>query len=112
MAKTSSRDTAQLLAQLNQAGGKADISALGDPFLLEHTFAAAPASEVAKQFGEKFAATVGRTFTRPMAGAGRVRLRRASGVRQRTHGRTPARAGGRARRRASRVGERPASGSE
>ena len=50
------RDTAQLLAQLNQAGGKADVSALGDSFLLEHTFAAAPSSEVAKQFGEKFAA--------------------------------------------------------
>ena len=53
------RDTAQLLAQLNQAGGKADVSALGDSFLLEHTFAAAPASEVAKQFGEKFAAKLG-----------------------------------------------------
>ena len=50
------RDTAQLLAQLNQAGGKADVSALGDSFLLEHTFAAAPGSEIAKQFGEKFAA--------------------------------------------------------
>ena len=50
------RDTAQLLARLNQAGGKADVSALGDSFLLEHTFAAASGSEVAKQFGEKFAA--------------------------------------------------------
>jgi PPIC-type PPIASE domain len=50
------RDTAQLLARLNQAGGKADVSALGDSFLLEHTLAAAPSSEVAKQFGEKFAA--------------------------------------------------------
>ncbi len=50
------RDTAQLLAQLNQAGGKAGISALGDPFLLERQFAAVPGSEVAKQFGEKFAA--------------------------------------------------------
>ena len=29
------RDAAQLLAQLNQAGGEADVSALGDPFLLE-----------------------------------------------------------------------------
>jgi PPIC-type PPIASE domain len=50
------RDAAQLLVQLNQAGGKADASALGDSFLLEHQFAAVPASEVAKQFGEKFAA--------------------------------------------------------
>jgi hypothetical protein len=53
------RDTAQLLTQLNRAGGKADVSALGDSFLLEHTFTAAPASEVAKQFGEHFAAQLG-----------------------------------------------------
>ena len=106
------RDAAQLLAQLKQAGGKADVSALGDSFLLEHDFTAVPASEVAKQFGEEFAAKLGGLAARPMAGAGRVRLRRASGVRQRTHGRTPARAGGRARRRASRVGQRPAAGSE
>ena len=32
------RDTAQLLAQLQQAGGKADVSELGDSFLLEHSF--------------------------------------------------------------------------
>ena len=49
-------DTAQLLAQLNQAGGQADISALGDAFLLELQFAAVSDREVAKQFGEKFAA--------------------------------------------------------
>ena len=53
------RDTAVLLAQLNQAGGKADVSALGDSFLLDHTFAAVPAGEVAKQFGEPFAAKLG-----------------------------------------------------
>jgi hypothetical protein len=50
------RDTAQLLAQLNQAGGKADVSALGDSFLLERQFASVPASAVAKQFGAQFAA--------------------------------------------------------
>jgi hypothetical protein len=50
------RDAAQLLVQLNQAGGKADTSALGDSFLLDHEFGAVPVSEVAKQFGEKFAA--------------------------------------------------------
>ena len=44
---------------MNQAGGKADVSALGDSFLLEHSSQAAPASEVAKQFGEKFAAKLG-----------------------------------------------------
>jgi hypothetical protein len=53
------RDAAQLLAQLNQAGARADASALGDPFLLEHQFAAVPASEVAKQFGENFTAKLG-----------------------------------------------------
>jgi len=53
------RDAAQLLAQLNQADNKGDASALGDSFLLEHQFAAVPASEVANQFGEKFAAQLG-----------------------------------------------------
>ena len=54
------RDTAQLLAQLRQAGAKVDVSELGDPFLLEHRFEAAPASEVAKQFGEKFVTELGK----------------------------------------------------
>lgn len=53
------RDAAQLLAQLNQAGNAGDASTLGDSFLLEHQFAAVPASEAAKQFGEKFAAQLG-----------------------------------------------------
>ncbi len=50
------RDTAHVLAQLKQAGGKADSSALGDSFLLEHTFRSVPTGEIAKQFGEEFAA--------------------------------------------------------
>jgi len=53
------RDTAQLLAQLKQAGGEADVSALGDPFMLEHQFQWVPSSEVAKQFGETFAGKLG-----------------------------------------------------
>jgi hypothetical protein len=53
------RDTAQVLAQLQQAGGKADSSALGDSFLLEHTVSSTPTSEVEKQFGEQFAAALG-----------------------------------------------------
>jgi hypothetical protein len=57
--ETLSRDTAQLLAQLNQAGGTADVSVLGDAFLLEHTFASTPGHEVAQLFGETFAATLG-----------------------------------------------------
>jgi len=53
------RDSAQLLARLQQAGDKADLSELGDSFLLEHKFQSLPASEVAKHFGEKFAAKLG-----------------------------------------------------
>ena len=53
------RDTAQVLAQLKLAGLGADSSALGDSLLLEHTFQSTPTSEVAKQFGEKFAAALG-----------------------------------------------------
>ena len=50
-------------------------------------FDAVPAGEIARQFGDAFAAKLG--GLRPANGrAGRVRLRRASGVRQRTHGRT------------------------
>jgi hypothetical protein len=53
------RDIAQLLAQSQQAGDQADVSELGDSFLLEHKFQSLPASEVVKQFGEKFAAKLG-----------------------------------------------------
>jgi hypothetical protein len=53
------RDTAQLLAWLQQAGDKADISELGDSFLFEHKFQSLPASEIVKQFGQKFAAKLG-----------------------------------------------------
>lgn len=49
------QDIALLLAQLNRAGNKADIAALGDSFLLEHDFTAVPAGEITKQFGEEFA---------------------------------------------------------
>lgn len=52
------RDIAAVLAQLRQAGGEADSSALGDSLLLEATFEATPASEVAKQFGDVFAAAL------------------------------------------------------
>ena len=49
------RDAARLLAQLRQAGARADAPELGDPFLLEHRFASVPASDVEKQFGKGFA---------------------------------------------------------
>ncbi len=54
---TLSRDAAKLLTQLNQ--GAADASTLGDPFLLDHRFAATPSSEVATLFGEGFASALG-----------------------------------------------------
>src|SRR5947209_14547639 len=50
------KDTAELLARLRQAGDKANLSELGDSFLLEHSFQLLPSSEIVKQFGEKFAA--------------------------------------------------------
>lgn len=53
------QDAAQLLRQLQQAGDQADLSELGDSFLLEHQFQSLPASEVAKQFGENFATKLG-----------------------------------------------------
>jgi hypothetical protein len=52
-------DTSQLLAQLNKAGSAADVSVLGDSFLLDHTFDALPAGEVTKLFGENFATKLG-----------------------------------------------------
>jgi PPIC-type PPIASE domain len=51
------RHATQLLVRLNEAG--ADASVVGDPFLLEHRFTAVPASEVAQQFGVRFAAQLG-----------------------------------------------------
>ena len=53
------RDTAQLLAKLNQAGGDTGFAAVGDPFMLDNNFTAVPASEVTKQFGDTFTAKLG-----------------------------------------------------
>lgn len=53
------RDAVQLLAQLTQASGRADVTEVGDPLLIDHKFDAVPGSEVAKQFGEEFAAKLG-----------------------------------------------------
>ena len=52
-------DAAQLLAQLKRSGESSDFSKLGDASLLEQDFTAVPAGEIAKQFGEEFAATLG-----------------------------------------------------
>jgi hypothetical protein len=53
------QDTAELLAQLRTAGDHADLSELGDSFVLEHKFQSLPASEIVRQFGENFAAKLG-----------------------------------------------------
>jgi PPIC-type PPIASE domain len=62
------RDIAQLIAQLQQAGDKADLSELGDSFLLGSTFKSLPASEAVKQFGEKFATKLGELSPRQWQG--------------------------------------------
>ena len=48
------QEVAQLLTQLNQDGAKADVTTLGDSFLLEHHFTAMPVGEITKEFGEAF----------------------------------------------------------
>lgn len=51
-------DAAELLRQLKRSGKSFDILTLGDPSLLEPRFANVEATEVAKQFGEKFASAL------------------------------------------------------
>jgi hypothetical protein len=53
-------DAAELLAQLDRAGAKADLSTVGDSRMLEPEFAQLPASEIAKQFGAPFALALAR----------------------------------------------------
>jgi hypothetical protein len=62
------RDTQQLLARLQQAGDEADVSELGDSFLLGSKFKSLPASEAVKQFGEKFATKLGELSPRQWQG--------------------------------------------
>ena len=51
------RDIEKLLTQLQGHGSSdLDLTSLGDTFLLEHRFEAAPTTEIARQFGDKFAA--------------------------------------------------------
>jgi hypothetical protein len=57
--KSLARDTAQLLAQLNQDGSKTDISSLGDSIMLDKQYDALPAAEVRRLFGDKFAKSLG-----------------------------------------------------
>jgi len=50
------RDVERVLTELNKGGGNSDVAGLGDNFLLDREFKAASQSEVAKVFGEQFAA--------------------------------------------------------
>jgi hypothetical protein len=51
-------DAAELLRELKRPGNISDASGLGDPSLLERRFANVEATEVAKQFGGKFASAL------------------------------------------------------
>lgn len=51
-------DAAEVLKRLRAAGARADVSTLGDRFLLPSSFASAPSSEIARQFGDAFARAV------------------------------------------------------
>src|SRR5664279_5583651 len=57
--KSLARDTAQLLARLNQEGSKTDTSTLGDSIMLDKQYDALPAAEVGRLFGDKFAKALG-----------------------------------------------------
>lgn len=50
------QDADQLLIRLQQKGCDVDLYSLGDAFLLEHRFEAAPSTEIAKQFSDQFVA--------------------------------------------------------
>lgn len=84
------RDTVELLARLRRAGENADLSELGDSFLLEHKFESLAASEVVKQFGDKFAARLNELspgqWEGPIESGYGVHLIRVS---KRTEGRVP-----------------------
>ena len=85
------RDATVLLAELRKSGDTADVTGLGDAFLLEHEFDALPGREVAKLFGEKFAVALGTLDTGlwqgPVESGYGVHLVL---VRERTEGRIPA----------------------
>jgi hypothetical protein len=53
------RDAARILAELQRAGDRADLNAIGDPSLLEQHFKQLPADEIKKMFGEQFAYGLG-----------------------------------------------------
>ena len=52
------RDAERLLEKLNRLGGRQDVSELGDPFLLDPRCDDVSSSDVARDFGDKFAAAL------------------------------------------------------
>jgi hypothetical protein len=52
-------DAQLMLAKLNKAGAKSDLSAMGDPFLLDPSSQDVSARDVARDFGEKYADALG-----------------------------------------------------
>ena len=56
--KCLARDAAQMLDQLNQAGGRADIAAVSDSLMVDREFKALPEGELVRLFGDKFATAV------------------------------------------------------
>jgi hypothetical protein len=52
-------DAQKMLAQLNKPDTEANVSTMGDPFLLEPRSQDVSASDVARDFGDKFAAALG-----------------------------------------------------
>ena len=63
------RDAERLLAGLNQAGAKANLASLGDPFLLEQEFDSASAREVGNSVWREVRSRIGPSPARSMAGA-------------------------------------------
>jgi hypothetical protein len=53
-------DAQRMLAQLNNIGPRADVSNMGDPFLLEGNTKDVSSRDVARDYGEKFAASLGK----------------------------------------------------
>jgi len=61
-------DAQQMLAQLNKSGPRADVSNMGDPFLLEGNTENVSSRDVAREYGEKFAASLAELSTGKWAG--------------------------------------------
>ena len=86
-------DTPALLAELKRRGADADVSTLGDSFLLPREFTDEPQARRRGAIRAGVRRRTRETEAGRMERADPVRLRRAPGVRHRSHGRPVARAG-------------------